>query len=111
MKVWPRFFQYADYSDNLVQGKGKLKTYWLLGEDSQEDEDLAGKEDDAGCNEDQRVNNNVGTVSEDVEEMFFPSKVTFHVSDHDNDSHAGNNIKLIELKNSNDRTKNQVSCS
>ena len=48
MKVWPGFFQYADSSDNLVQGKGMVTTYWLLGEDSKEDEDLADQEDDAG---------------------------------------------------------------
>ena len=81
-----------------MQGKGKVTTYWLLGEDFQEDEDLAGKEDEAGCSEDH------------LEERSFQTKVTFHVSDHDKDSQAGNNIKLTEFKNSTDITKNQVSC-
>ena len=88
-----------------------MTTYWLLGEDFQEDEDLAGKEDEAGCSEDHNVNDNQGAVVDDLEERSFPTKVTFHVSDHDKDSHAGNNIKLTEFKNVNDGTKHQVSCS
>ena len=89
-----------------MQGKGKVTTYWLLGEDCQEDEDLAGKEEETGCSEDHSVDDNQGAVVEDLEERSFQTKVTFHVSDHNNDSHDGNNIKLNDFKNSTDGTKN-----
>ena len=90
-----------------MQGKDKVTTYWLLGEDCQEGEDLAGKEDEAGCSEDHNVNDNQGAVDDDLEERSFQTKVTYH----DNESHAENNVKLTEFKNSTDGTKNQVSCS
>ena len=54
------------------------------------------------------VNDNL--LVDDLEERSFPTRVTFHVSDHDDNSHGGNNIKLTEFKNSTDITKNQVSC-
>ena len=94
-----------------MQGKGKVTTYWLLGEDCQEGEGLAGKDDEAGCSEDHNVNDNQGAVVDDLEERSFQTKVTFHVSDHDSESHNGNNTKLNEFKNSTDGAKNQVSCS
>ena len=58
-----------------TQGKGKVTTYWLLGENCPVGDEF----------EDPETDNLTGLI-DNLEEMTFLTKVTFCVSDHDIDA-------------------------
>ena len=67
-----------------MKGIGKVATFWLLGENCQDivDGDGDGDQDEFF---DQLASDGDG---DNLEEMSFPTKVTFCVSDHDDEAHA-----------------------
>ena len=84
-----------------VMGKVKVETYWLLGENRQDIVDGDGDEDEVS---DQVASDG---VRDNLEELSFPMKVTFCVSDHDYEAQVAKS--RIIFNNSSDG--NKVICS
>ena len=87
-----------------MKGKGKVVTFWLLGEKCQDVVDGYGQGD--GDGDESQYSDQVASdsVLDNSEEMSFPAKVTFCVSDHDEEAK-----RMIIFNNSSDG--NKVICS
>ena len=80
-----------------------MATYWLLGENCQDDVDSNGDGDESECS-DQVASDG---VLDNLEQISFPIKVPFCVSDDDDEEHGAQS--RIIVNNSND--VNKVICS
>ena len=74
-----------------LQGKGVMTTYWLLGENREDKSEICDKDDEyRGGVDIHTVNHDEGI--DDIDEVTSPTRVTFHVSDHDSDTAAIENM-------------------
>ena len=71
-----------------------MTTYWLLGENREDKSEICDKDDEyRGGVDTHTVNHDEGI--DDIDEVASPTRVTFHVSDHDSDNAAIEKIKYV----------------
>ena len=90
-----------------MKGKGKVVTFWLLGENCPDAAEGYGDGDGNGDESECSDQVASGSVLDNLAEMSFPTKVTFCVSDHDEEAHVAKS--RIIFNNSSDG--NEVICS
>ena len=75
----------------FVQGKGEMTTYWLVGENSQGESEISDKNVENELGVDTCTENHDEGI-DDGDEIASPTRVTFHVSDHDSDATTVDNV-------------------